>query len=208
MAQCENDSSKVARDSKSKISFLKSKLERAIQKIVSSESLERFHTEYQAGRYAFERGQYREAVQHLREAHQCVDRNSSIGGEVLIWLLGAYQALGESAEAIALCKNLTRHPSIEIRKQAKRLLFILEAPQLNTRPEWLIEIPDMSALDEGNSKVSQITAKATAKPPKRKRPEAEMPVVDLAQVNAKDNGFVWVAILAIALLLGSLVWFS
>jgi tetratricopeptide (TPR) repeat protein len=174
---------------------------------VSSESLDRFQAEYQTGKEAFDRGRYRQAVQHLQEATKRVNRNSRRGGEALMWLLNAYQAAGDSREAIALCRRLTRHPDFETRKQAKRLLYILEAPKLNTRPEWLIEIPDLSAMDETPSKVTQIAASAPKKKSKRKPPEAPPPV-DLSQVNTKDNGFVWVAIVAIALILSGLVWFS
>ncbi|MEB3826948.1 hypothetical protein [Phormidium sp. CCY1219] len=174
---------------------------------MSSESLDRFQAEYQTGKEAFDRGRYPQAVQHLQEATKRVNRNSRQGGEVLMWLLNAYQAAGDSSEAIALCRRLTRHPDFETRKQAKRLLYILEAPKLNTRPEWLIEIPDLSAMDETPSKVTQIAASAPKKKSKRKTPDAPPPV-DLSQVNTKDNGFFWVAIVAIALILSGLVWFS
>ncbi len=160
------------------------------------------------GKDAFERGQYREAVQFLAKASQLVDRNSPLGGESLMWLVTAYQAAGRSSEAIALCKTLMRHPSIETRKQAKRLAYILEAPELQSRPEWLVSIPDMSTLDEGTSKVAQVSMTATEKKPDSKSPESELSFEDLSQINTQDNGFVWVAIVAISLLVGGLLWFS
>ncbi|MCT7987031.1 tetratricopeptide repeat protein [Laspinema olomoucense] len=175
---------------------------------MSTEPLEQFKIEYQTGKNAFERGQYREAVQFLAKASQLVDRNSRLGGETLMWLVTAYQGAGQSSEAIALCRTLIRHPSIETRKQAKRLIYILEAPELRSRPEWKVEIPDMSELDEGTSKVAQVSMTTTAKQPKRKSPDSELPFEDLSQINTQDNGFVWVAMVAIALLVGGLLWFS
>jgi hypothetical protein len=175
---------------------------------VSTEPLEPFKIQYQTGKDAFERGQYREAVQFLAKASQLVDRNSRVGGETLMWLVTAYQAAGQSSEAIALCRTLLRHPSIETRKQAKRLIYILEAPELKSRPEWLVSIPDLSTLDEGNSKIAQVSMTATTKKPKPKSSESELPFEDLSQINTQDNGFEWVAMVAIALLVAGLVWFS
>jgi hypothetical protein len=175
---------------------------------VSTEPLEAFKIQYQTGKDAFERGQYREAVQFLAKASQLVDRNSRVGGETLMWLVTAYQAAGQSSEAIALCRTLLRHPSIETRKQAKRLIYILEAPELKSRPEWLVSIPDLSTLDEGNSKIAQVSMTATTKKPKPKSSESELPFEDLSQINTQDNGFEWVAMVAIALLVAGLVWFS
>ncbi len=175
---------------------------------MSREPLEQFTIEYQTGKDAFERGQYREAVQFLAKASQLIDRNSRLGGETLIWLVTAYQAAGQSSEAIALCRTLQRHPSIETRKQAKRLIYILEAPELKSRPEWLISIPDLTTLDEGTSKIAQVSMTTTAKKPKTKDSESELPFEDLSQINTQDNGFVWVAMVAVTLLVGGLFWFS
>ncbi|MBO0351711.1 tetratricopeptide repeat protein [Phormidium pseudopriestleyi FRX01] len=175
---------------------------------MSTEPLEQFNIEYQTGKDAFERGQYPQAVQYLAKASQLVDRNSRLGGESLMWLLTAYHAAGQSSEAIALCRTLLRHPSIETRKQAKRLIYILEAPELKSRPEWLVSIPDLTTLDEGNSKIAQVSMTATAKKPKHQSSESKLPFEDLSQINTQDNGFVWVAMGAIGLLVGGLLWFS
>ena len=51
---------------------------------VNSETLEIVKAEYQAGKAAFERGQYRNSVQHLEKASDLVARNSRLGGEVQI----------------------------------------------------------------------------------------------------------------------------
>ncbi len=168
---------------------------------------ERLKSEYQAGRYAFERGQYRQAVQHLETA--CGLGDLGVGGEVRIWLVMAYEALGEGNKAIALCQQLTKHPHLETRKQAKRLLGILEAPKLRSRPEWRVEIPDLASLDES----AAANAKATApnikrsSPPKRPAPQPQ-PEIDLSQVNRKDNSFIWVALGLSGIILAGLVWLS
>ena len=161
-----------------------------------------------AGRAAFERGQYRQAVKHLEAASSSIDRNSRIGGEVQIWLVSAYEAAGSGQKAIALCQQLKRHAHIETRKQAKRLLSILEAPKLKMHPEWRVEIPDMAALVESGAKFRQVSAAAKPKNPAPKRPQPRPEPVDLSLVNTKDNQFIWVALGAIALLLGGLLYFG
>lgn len=175
---------------------------------MNSEQLERIQSEYKTGRYAFERGQYRQAIKHLETASGLVERRSRLGGEVQIWLVTAYEALGESPNAIALCQTLTRHPHIETRKQAKRLLAILEAPQLQMHPEWRVEIPDMSKLDESDSKFRQASVAPKPKRPAKKRPEPEPEPVDLSQVNTQDNQFIWLTLAGSVLILAGLIWFS
>ena len=173
---------------------------------MNTENLEICQNEYQAGKRAFERGEYRAAVQHLETANAHVGLNSRLGGEVQIWLVTAYQAVGQQEEAIALCKKLTRYPSLSTRQQARRLLVILEAPKLHTRPEWVIEIPDLDRLPESDRQDRRGSSTAVKSTP-RKRPET-IEIVDLSQVNTKDNQFIWVALIGIFLTLGGLIWLS
>ena len=173
---------------------------------MSSETLEIVRTEYKAGKAAFERGQYRSAVQHLEKASALVARNSRLGGEVQIWLVTAYEAAGRISEAIALCEQLKRHPDSETSKQARRLLYILQAPQLKRSTEWLTQIPDLGALPDNNTQTHLGSGTATSKRSVQQRPQPEP--VDITQVNTRDNSFIWVALIAIALTLGSLVWLN
>lgn len=162
---------------------------------------------YQAGQSAFERGQYREAVQYLTSASALVNRNSEFGGEVQVWLVTAYEAAGQKQEAIALCQQLGKHPSAEIRKQSRQLLYILEAPQLKRPPEWLTEIPDLSRVTEAETK----TYRGSAHPsqtPRPRRSEVPEETVDLSQVNTKDNAFVWLGLGATLLIVAGLLWFG
>lgn len=173
---------------------------------MSQESLEIVKTEYRSGKAAFERGQYRQSVQHLEKAAALVERNSRLGGEVQIWLVTAYEAAGQRTEAIALCKQLESHPSYETRKQGRRLRYILEAPQLKRPPEWMTQIPDLASLPDNEAEIRLGRAAAPSKPKPRPRPQQEP--VDLSTVNTKDNLFIWVALVAIALTLAGFVWLS
>lgn len=169
-----------------------------------SSDLEIVRTEYKAGIADFERGQYRSAVQHLEKASAIVPRNSRLGGEVQIWLVTAYEAAGQRTEAIALGEQLKRHPHIETSKQARRLVYIMQAPQLQRPPEWLTQIPDLGAVSDNETKTRFGSANVnnSSKPKQRSVPEP----IDLSQVNTRDNNFIWIALIAIALILAGLVW--
>ncbi len=116
----------------------------------SEDNLETVQAEFLVGRTAFERGEYRKSVKHLETANSLGNSQSRLGGEILTWLVTAYEAAGQRQEAIGLCKQLTRHPDHNTRQQGKHLLYILEAPKLKTRPEWLTEIPDLTKLAESD----------------------------------------------------------
>ncbi|MEC4982623.1 MAG: hypothetical protein SAJ37_11395 [Oscillatoria sp. PMC 1068.18] len=170
-----------------------------------SDTQEQFQQEYQAGKMAFERGNYRQSVQHLETAGKLLNPQSRLGGEVRMWLITAYQAAGEEKEAIALAQKLCTHPHTEIRKQAKHLLYIIKAPQLKRPAEWMTEIPDLGSVSESDptqqrgSGVNKLksTSKST-------EPEA----LDLSQINTQDNKFIWIALFFTLLTLGGLFWFS
>ena len=170
---------------------------------MSSENKEKFQIEYQAGKAAFERGDYRTAVKHLEAASALMNRNSRLGGEAQTWLVTAYEAAGQKSEAIALCEQLTRHPDLETSKQSKRLLYILKAPQLKRPAEWMTQIPDLGAIDESELKDRRGTNTT------RNRTLNELPEpLDPSQINTKDNQFIWVALIALGLIVGGLIWFS
>lgn len=175
---------------------------------MSSDSLETVQAEYQAGKIAFERGEYRKSVQHLEQANALAEAGTRLGGEIQTWLVTAYEAAGQWSEAIALCRVISRHPDLNTRKQGKRLLYILEAPKLKSRPEWLTQIPDLTNLAESDNQ----DRKGFSTSPRRSQPSQptfQLEPMDPGQVNTEDNRFIWVALVAVVLvLLGSLLWLT
>ncbi len=171
--------------------------------MVNTETLELARTRYQAGKIAFENGKYRESVENLEKAKDLLERNSRLGGEVGIWLVTAYEAAGRTEDAIALCQELRRHPHSETRDQARQLVYILQAPKLKRPSNWMTEIPDLGALSDNESKI--LIPPKPRQSSQRKAP-AEKELVDLSQVNTKDNRFIWVALIAIGLTISYLVW--
>jgi tetratricopeptide (TPR) repeat protein len=171
------------------------------------DDLDAGQADFKAAKSAFERGAYREASEGFERTLNCINPNSILGGEVQMWLVTAYQAKGQMNEAIALCKKLTHHPDLKTRKEAKRILYILEAPKLKSRPEWLTQIPDLTGLSEGEARdrLGQSTPKIPVKRIEPK-PKAIFEPVDLSTVNTKDNQFIWVALIAVLIVLGSGLW--
>jgi tetratricopeptide (TPR) repeat protein len=160
--------------------------------------------EYEKGRLAFESGNYRQAIHSLEAAMAEIEPRSALGGEVQLWLVTAYEAGGLQPEAIDLCTKLTRHPQIEVRQESKRVLYILQAPALSRKEEWITKIPDLQDLEE-NVKGDRIASRKQARSiPIRKLPPP--PLIDPKEINTKDNGFI--AILLFASLAGilGLLW--
>lgn len=167
---------------------------------MSSDNLNAAQTEYRAGKLAFERGQYRQSVSALEKACALVDRHSPLGGEMQMWLVTAYQAIGQQQDAIALCRQLSQHPNWQTRQQGRRLLYILEAPKLEKRPEWLTQIPDLSKIEESASEYQRGSSSGKHRsPPRRWQPKTE--ALDPSQIEPEDDRFMWGALgLAIAIL--------
>jgi tetratricopeptide (TPR) repeat protein len=156
------------------------------------------------GQATFERGRYRKAIEAFQQALALSNPMGAKGGEIQMWLVNAYIAAGDDEAGLALCRKLILHPDLDTKQQSKRLLYILEAPELEMKPEWITQIPDLSGLedDKGRSYAQQ------PKKARRRQPKPEPEPIDLSQVNTTDNQFIWIALIGIALTLGGLAWFS
>jgi tetratricopeptide (TPR) repeat protein len=174
---------------------------------MTADSRAQAQTEYTYGQAAFERGQYRQAVGHFETAVGLAKAATPLGGEIQIWLVNAYNAVGRSREAEGLCETLTRHPDLEVRKQAKNLLYILQAPQLRRPGNWMSQIPDLATLEDGDRFSGRGSTTMAPRPPKRNA-QPEPPPLDPSQINSRDNGFLWLALGLVGLGLGGLLWLS
>jgi hypothetical protein len=170
-------------------------------------------TYLQQGQRAFEAGQYQVAMAQFEQGKQWAESGTPLQGELRIWLVMSYEAIGDRDRALELCRLVSRHPDMETRKQAKRLLYILEAPKLRMNPEWLTEIPDLTELDSNNKENKDwgrpVVNLAPPKPPKPKPPEGYVipEPTDPTQVNMGDDRSWFLALAgAIGLLFGVLLW--
>lgn len=161
-----------------------------------------FEAAYQAGQAAFERGRYRQAVEHLNVALAQIEKTSPWGGDVQLWLVTTYQALGQQQAAIALCRQLKQHPQIETRKQARRLLEVLEAPVLSSNLDKQIQIPDLSQID-GNP-IQAYKVNAATKVQSTSAPLSEtFKLAETSPESPEDNQFLWVTLVGLLGLIGS-----
>jgi hypothetical protein len=77
--------------------------------------------------YAMQRGVYTSAVSALEKVTKFCSTNSKVGGKVFLELAMAYEAAGQTPEAITVYTTLTRSRNEEVASTAKRLLYGIEA---------------------------------------------------------------------------------
>jgi hypothetical protein len=162
-----------------------------------------FEQQYLAGKEAFERGDYRQSIASLELAKASANLATRLGGEIQMWLVTAYQASGDINSAVSLCRELVSHPNLLVRKQAQRVLYIIEAPQLKRPEEWMSKIPDLDNIgEEGSSSI------ATKPRPKNTLNKNLEPEIDPSEIDDRDNQFVWVALGTIVVIFVGLFYFS
>ncbi|URR35085.1 hypothetical protein NBE99_10610 [Thermosynechococcus sp. HN-54] len=143
---------------------------------------------FQHGQQAFERGNYQQSIALLGQAAALAEGNTVRSGEISLWLVTAYSAAGDQGAAISLCRQLQRHPDHHTRQESRRLLAILEAPQLKRRREWYSEIPDLSHVGDRayTSPYSRSPKKYSAPTPKpQEQPPSATPL---------PNAFIWLSL--------------
>jgi tetratricopeptide (TPR) repeat protein len=163
---------------------------------------------YATGQAAFERGQYRESINWLVQALEHLPNPASpLGGAIQIWLVTAYDASGEREAALDLCRELQTHSDYDTRQQSRRLLYILEAPKLQSRAEWLTQIPDLNPADnpQRENVVGQARAVSAPKPTVSKSITAD----PIDPIDPKESrGFLVSALSICVISLGLLWWFA
>ena len=173
----------------------------------TSSNLAQANQKFQLGQRYFESGRYREAIQSLNQACALVETKSKAAGEMRIWLVSAHDAAGQRQEALTLCQQLTHSPFIDVRRQAKRLLAILEAPKLSIHEDWVTKIPALEEVNEPGQTYGASRAAPTRKTTPQK-PAIEDHEVDLSQVTTSDRGLVVMGGILVLLLGLGLVWMS
>jgi hypothetical protein len=157
---------------------------------------------YQQGQSCIGRGAYREAIALLEQAQTGTARATRLNGDIRFSLVMAYEAAGERDQARGLCRELQTHPDSEIRRQATHLLYILEAPQLERKAEWVVQIPDLDHVSESRLRPR---GSGHAKPKADKTDYRLTPPDNLASMNTRDNQFLWFG-LFIVVILGAGLW--
>lgn len=179
-------------------------LESALKRLNNAEKKAEADAQMAAGQALFERGRYKKAIAHFQTALALSNPIGSRGGEIQMWLVNAYIASGDEEAGKTLCRKLIRHPDLDTKQLSKRMLYILEAPELEMKPEWVTKIPDLANMDDDN----KIRYAQRPKKKRKRKTKPEPEPIDLSEVNTADNQFVWIALVGIILTLGGLFWFS
>jgi tetratricopeptide (TPR) repeat protein len=145
---------------------------------------------YQLGIANFERGNYHESVSQLEEACNLSVLKTKQGGEIQIWLVNAYDAVGRYDEAIALCRTLTKHPSEDVRKSARFILGILTAPKLADLQDVTSTVSGLKRLDDNREKNRGQGGSA----PQNSNYSETKTLGSEAPVKARDDTWLWGAI--------------
>ncbi|MFZ4727716.1 MAG: hypothetical protein ACOYMQ_03540 [Pseudanabaena sp.] len=154
---------------------------------------------YQEGVSNFENGNYQQSIALLERARALAVVETTLGGEILIWLANAYDAVGKTEEAVAICRSLKKHPVNSVRKSARYMLGILTAPQLSKLEGVVSEVPILQSPDTYQSKP---VARSKSSGDTERKPFRE---VSLEKPNTNSsNNFLWVAIASSLLLLA--IW--
>lgn len=179
-------------------------IDSALNQLTKADKKAQAQAVFDLGQATFERGRYRKALTYFQTALSLSNPMGARGGEIQLWLVNAYIAAGDNEAGLALCRKLILHPDLETKRQSKCLLYILEAPELEMKPEWVTKIPDLTDLEDDRAR----RYPQQLKKPRRRRAKPDPEPIDLSQVNTSDNQFVWIALIGILLTLTSLIWLS
>jgi hypothetical protein len=163
---------------------------------------------YTTGQVAFERGLYRDSIDWFEKALTLTNGQSALGGDIQMWLVTAYDAAGQGEVAIALCQKLSTHANLETRQKSKRLLYILEAPKLQSKPEWLTQIPD---LDPPNAPTRRYSAVGQPGLSSKAKPNEPKSITEdpFEPIDPKESrGFLGIALGLSGVILLGLWWLS
>jgi len=110
----------------------RARLQRYREKVGIDVQSEKDHAEtieaaLQIGSSAMQRGLYSTAVSALEKVTKYCSTNSPVGGKVFLELAMAYEASGQTQQAITVYRALSKSRMEEIKYTAKRLLYGIEA---------------------------------------------------------------------------------
>jgi len=90
---------------------------------------------------------------------------STAGAELQLLMATAWMGQGNSARAIACCRQLKRCGNPQLRSQARDLLEVLEAPSLARPRDWSITLPELSDAEALQGRLRQLANRRRAATP-------------------------------------------
>ncbi len=149
---------------------------------------------------SFERGQYRQALEQAKQAQSHYPQ----AGKLRLWQALAQEALGETQEATRLLQTLLSNPDPEVAQQARYVLGIWQAPRLRRPAEWLLEIPDLSQLEEAEPGERRLVYERSRRP--ASLPKVADPIRNEAAPPLNTQRLTWMLIGILFALLVVMAW--
>lgn len=124
----------------------------------------------QIARIALERGDYGQVLRQLEPLCARESGRSPLGGEVRILMATALLGQGQPERATSLCRQLRGCTDAELRRQARDLEEVLQAPGLERPKEWSLTLPSLGTLESTPSGLQSVAARR-----RRRRKNVEDP---------------------------------
>eukprot|EP00747_Dinoflagellata_sp_TGD_P169441 gnl/TRDRNA2_/TRDRNA2_198421_c0_seq1.p1 gnl/TRDRNA2_/TRDRNA2_198421_c0~~gnl/TRDRNA2_/TRDRNA2_198421_c0_seq1.p1 ORF type:complete len:296 (-),score=54.72 gnl/TRDRNA2_/TRDRNA2_198421_c0_seq1:232-1119(-) len=160
---------------------------------------------YDGGVESYRKGAYDDAYDCFELALNKTDSFSQLGGDLQMYMALTLDALGKHDAAIDLYQELEEtHPVRKIRRQAKNLRFILEAPELEKSEDEKVQISVFDNYDDAPKQFGR-GAGTVAKPQAKSLEEQYLKKGDGEPTEAGPNYYVWVAGAAVAV---AIAWYS
>jgi len=99
----------------------------------------------QQARVALDRGEYGQVLRLLEPLCDSQPATSPEGGRLRLLMATALMGQGRTDTAAACCRSLQGCRDLQLRNQAKDLLEVLVAPELNRPREWSLTLPSLAS---------------------------------------------------------------
>ena len=122
-------------------------------------------------RLALERGDYGLVLRQLAPLCDAESGRTRLGGEIRMLMATALLGQGQTERAISLCRQLRGCADPELRRQARDLEEVLQAPGLERPKEWSLTLPSLGSLETTPAGLQGVAARRR----RRRRGEEEAP---------------------------------
>ena len=150
-------------------------------------------------RVALDRGDYGQVLRQLEPLCERESGRSRLGGEMRMLMATALLGQGQPERAISLCRQLRGCADVELRRQARDLEEVLQAPGLERPKEWSLTLPSLGSLEATPPGLQTVSARRR----RRRKEEEEPPPPPVGRTRA-PIGFA-VAVTVVLILLTTLL---
>ncbi|MEX1322774.1 MAG: DUF3153 domain-containing protein [Synechococcaceae cyanobacterium] len=118
-----------------------------------------------SARRAMDRGDYGQVLRLLEPLVSRYPPTTAEGGRLQLLLATACLGRGDSAAALACCRQAGCCADAGLRQQARELLEVLEAPALTRPREWSLTLPELGGVEPISGSLRQRRRHSGASPP-------------------------------------------